>query len=251
MLLNKLKLTKQECYLFLCLWSLCVLSSFLGMPYTFSLLKGSNIISNITYSSLALTHLLNGVLILPIPIYFGFLIRRHISVAEIINWKAISRQDIILGIVIGLVVGCLLQMLDIVFSNFIPALKNLMDKPQPRLAYGFLASFYGGIYEETLTRFFLTSLLLLLFKKLKVVGAWMAIVLAAVIFAVGHLPTLAQFIGLSDITNLPGLLVVRTIILNSLAGIVFGWLYWKKGLWLAILSHFMADIIIHVVFPLF
>ena len=44
--------------------------------------------------------------------------------------------------------------------------------------------------------------------------------------------------------------VVRTIALNAIAGIAFGWLFWKHGLEMAMLAHFSADIVLHVVAPL-
>jgi membrane protease YdiL (CAAX protease family) len=38
--------------------------------------------------------------------------------------------------------------------------------------------------------------------------------------------------------------------LNGLAGVAFGWLYWKRGLESAIVAHFSADIILHVLLAL-
>jgi len=37
--------------------------------------------------------------------------------------------------------------------------------------------------------------------------------------------------------------------LNGIGGIIFGWLYWKKGLESAMISHFSADIVLQVIFP--
>jgi membrane protease YdiL (CAAX protease family) len=34
-------------------------------------------------------------------------------------------------------------------------------------------------------------------------------------------------------------------------GILFGWIYWKKGLEAAMVAHFSTDIVLHVIFPLF
>ena len=72
-------------------------------------------------------------------------------------------------------------------------------------------------------------------------GIWLAIVLAAVLFGIGHLPTVMA------ITTLTPLVIVRTIVLNGVGGIIFGWLYWKKGLESAMISHFSADIVLHVI----
>jgi membrane protease YdiL (CAAX protease family) len=77
------------------------------------------------------------------------------------------------------------------------------------------------------------------------IGVWLAILITAILFGVGHLPFAAT---LTKVT-LP--LMAKIITLNGIAGIVFGWLYWKKGLESAMLSHFSADIIVLVVFPIF
>jgi len=38
--------------------------------------------------------------------------------------------------------------------------------------------------------------------------------------------------------------------LNGLGGLAFGWLYWKQGLESAMMAHFLADIVLHVITPL-
>ena len=73
---------------------------------------------------------------------------------------------------------------------------------------------------------------------------WIANILAAVLFGLGHLPATALLIPLTP------LVVTRAIVLNGLLGVVFGWLYWKRGLESAMLSHFSADIVLHVLLAL-
>ena len=73
------------------------------------------------------------------------------------------------------------------------------------------------------------------------VGIWLAIILASIIFGIGHLPTVAA------ITALTPILIARIIILNVLVELYFGWLYWKKGLESAMIAHFSADIVLHVI----
>ena len=46
------------------------------------------------------------------------------------------------------------------------------------------------------------------------------------------------------------LLIARALVLNGIGGIVFGWLYWKRGLLAAMLAHFSADIVLHVAAPM-
>ncbi len=114
---------------------------------------------------------------------------------------------------------------------------------------GLLASFYGGIAEELQLRLFLMTLLVWIVAKLKRAQPrdavyWSAIVAAALIFGVGHLP------AASHVWGLDAMVVTRTVLLNALAGVAFGWLYWKRGLEMAIVGHFAADIVLHVLGPL-
>jgi hypothetical protein len=43
------------------------------------------------------------------------------------------------------------------------------------------------------------------------------------------------------------LIIVRAVVLNGLLGIGFGFLYFTRGLESAMLSHFSADLLLHVV----
>jgi hypothetical protein len=115
---------------------------------------------------------------------------------------------------------------------------------------GALASFYGGIVEETECRLFLVSLFvwLLAWLSRQQARSWMfvlAIVLAALLFGAGHLPA-AFAIG---IAHAP-LAIARIVLLNALVGIVCGGLFWKYGLEHAMLAHFCADLVLHMAVPL-
>lgn len=115
---------------------------------------------------------------------------------------------------------------------------------------GALASFYGGIVEETECRLLLVSLFVWLLARTnrKVAQPWMfmvAIVLAALLFGVGHLPALFA------ITSAPApLLIGKIVLLNAVVGTVTGTLFWKYGLEHAMLAHFCADLVLHVALPL-
>ena len=62
----------------------------------------------------------------------------------------------------------------------------------------------------------------------------------AVLFGLGHLPATAAMVPLTT------LVVARALVLNGLAGVVFGWLYWRRDLLAAMVAHFSADIVLHV-----
>jgi Type II CAAX prenyl endopeptidase Rce1-like len=63
---------------------------------------------------------------------------------------------------------------------------------------------------------------------------------AAVLFGLGHLPATAAVAPLS------AALLVRAVVLNGAAGLVFGELYKRHGLEWAMASHFGVDIVAHV-----
>lgn len=63
----------------------------------------------------------------------------------------------------------------------------------------------------------------------------MAIVLAAVLFGVGHLPA-AFAMGL----NLTPPVVAYVLIANTVPGVLFGYLYWRWGLESAFIAHAVA-----------
>ncbi len=123
----------------------------------------------------------------------------------------------------------------------------------PSAWQGFLASFYGGITEEILLRLFMLSLFAWIGRFVNrapdgrpgEIALWVANVIAAILFGLGHLPATAAA-GLPMDT----LVITRAIVLNGLIGLVFGWFYWKHGLEAAMVSHFSGDIVLHVIAPL-
>lgn len=157
-------------------------------------------------------------------------------------------HTVCLGIITGVGLLALISLID----PLIPAIAapSMPASAASAAVNGLLASLYGGIVEELLLRLFLMTLLAWLLSKLcrqppTATMYWLAIVIAALIFAAGHLPAAAALWGLD------ALIIMRTMLLNALPGIVFGWLYWRRGLEMAMLAHFAADVVLHAIAPLF
>jgi hypothetical protein len=99
--------------------------------------------------------------------------------------------------------------------------------------------FYGGIVEELLLRWGVMTVLVWTGWRLIQGGMgtprpaimWGASVIAALLFGALHLPFTAT------ITSLTPVIVARALLLNGIVGVVFGWLYWRKSLEAAMLSH--------------
>ena len=65
---------------------------------------------------------------------------------------------------------------------------------------------------------------------------WVAILMTAILFGIGHLPAAAM---LGILTPAMAILIVS---FNALGGIFFGWLFWRYGLESAIIAHMMAHL---------
>jgi membrane protease YdiL (CAAX protease family) len=123
---------------------------------------------------------------------------------------------------------------------------------QPAAWKGLLASLFGGIDEEIELRLFALSLLLWLGSFIlrkpdgrpRATACWIANILAALLFGLGHLPAYSLLAPLTSV------IVVRAVVLNGLLGLAFGYLYWTRGLESAMLSHFSADLLLHVILAL-
>jgi len=148
---------------------------------------------------------------------------------------------------LGFGCGLLIVLADLSMQRWMPAPLSAMPPAIERWK-GFLAAYYGGIGEELQMRLFAMTLLawaawkLLAWKRpsLPPFAAWVAIVLAALAFGAAHLPAAARVFPLDAVV------VLRTLLLNGIGGVAFGWLFYRHGLEHAMAAHFSADIVVHV-----
>ncbi len=162
--------------------------------------------------------------------------------------QSFSKKWLIIGISITFIFSLITVLLDLfVFSSVI-------EIPKEQITiwwHGLLAMFYGGITEELMVRLFGMTLIVWLLARITKKEKeeipdsfyYIAIFLTAVLFGLGHLPAAIQIFG-----ELSTIIVTRTLVLNGLLGLWFGYLYWRKGLEYAIIAHMSADIFIHVLF---
>ncbi|MEK6481965.1 CPBP family intramembrane glutamic endopeptidase [Catalinimonas sp. 4WD22] len=158
-----------------------------------------------------------------------------------ISGESINPFEIIkYGVLAGLLSGVLLSLIGGVFTSILPSeFQELGDNLQPTLAVRFL---YGGFTEEILMRFGLMTFIVWVASKIagrtKPIVYWSGILLAAVIFAFGHFPVVFQSV------ESPSSMLLSYILLgNSVGGIIFGWVYWKKGLESAFVAHIFAHVV--------
>jgi hypothetical protein len=109
-------------------------------------------------------------------------------------------------------------------------------------------AFDSAVLEEIIFRLFLLSLLVWIVSKIWQIQKpptpgifWIINLLIAIGFGIAHLP---QW---SAITPLTPLVILTIVLLNSIGGLTFGHLFYTNGLEGAIVAHFVADIMLHVV----
>jgi membrane protease YdiL (CAAX protease family) len=246
--------TKINKRLFINLLVASTLTTLMVLPYTLTLLKPMNL--TIT-PVILVAQVFQSIILFGLAIFFGLKLAAKIGfglplLETVLSGKKLpSKITTILGLptILGALAALLIIVVSFLFGGLsLDFLKAQMAVP---LWMSFLASFYGGIAEEILLRLFLMSFFVWITWKIKrterglptAVGVWLAIVLSAVIFGLGHLPVT------SGITAITAAVVWRAIILNGIGGVIFGWLFWKKGLEAAMISHFSADIVLHVMVP--
>ena len=171
-------------------------------------------------------------------------------------WKdecSITRKPLLWAIAISLVGGMVLILPDILFfGKHIPAVAaSYATKPTVPYLIGMVA--YGGVIEEVMLRLFcMSGIAFILWKvfdrKAEKPAAGLLIaanIIAALLFAAGHLPT--TFVMLGD----SALIIFRCFLLNGVFGLAFGWLYRKYGLRYAMIAHGGCHIVSKLIWILF
>jgi hypothetical protein len=173
-------------------------------------------------------------------------LRSHIAeVAGGQRWWPALKPDVPLAAAVGTATGLVIVALDGAFRPWMPAAWIALERTQPRgLAVTVADMLYGGITEELLIRWSLMTLLAWLLWRVLQHGEgrphawlmWAAIGISALLFGIGHLGAAATIAPLTPVV------VARTMLLNAGAGIVFGWLYWRRSLEAAMIAHASAHI---------
>lgn len=150
------------------------------------------------------------------------------------------RSQFLPGLIAGVPGGLLL------FAVFRYAPASLVEV-QERFAIPLVARvLYGGITEELLLRWgLMTALVWLAWRFLQhrrgAVRAgfvWLAIAGSALIFGAGHLPAASILVGTMDAT-----VVAFVIGVNTVFGLLFGYLFWRHGLESAMIAHALAHVV--------
>lgn len=167
--------------------------------------------------------------------------------------KHFEKKPLLITLAIALVGGLLLILPDLLFfGKYSEAIMNSYAA-KPTVPYIIGAILYGGVIEEVMLRLFWMSLIAFILWKLfarreeKPTTAILIAsnIIAALLFAAGHLPATLMMIG-----NSP-LIIFRCFLLNGAFGLLFGYLYRKHGLRYAMLAHGGCHIVSKLIWILF
>lgn len=151
----------------------------------------------------------------------------------------------------GLVTGALLVALDLALAPWVGFdWKQFLSNTAPPSPQELLMRvLYGGITEEILMRWGLMSSLAwaiwaLTGKNRTGPALFLAAILTALAFGAAHLPALSAQVELTHA------IVVRTLMLNGLAALVYAWAFWRYHLEAAMLSHACSHLAMATVWAL-
>ncbi len=152
-----------------------------------------------------------------------------------------------LSLFLGFLLSTVVFVLDVfIFSLYVkPLILYLITPP---LWERVLYSLYAGFIEEIILRFFLMTTFVWISWKIKRkadnsptdTGVWLSIISVGLIYSFGYL--------ISPISADKEMLNISIVMLyNTSSSIIFGWLYWKKGIEASIIANLSASIMIFVI----
>jgi membrane protease YdiL (CAAX protease family) len=164
-----------------------------------------------------------------------------------------NRQRFLTPGIVGALLGVFLIISDIIFSRF-NGIGNLQHPPFPS---SFFASLSAGIGEEMLFRLFFISFWVWLISYIILRNRWRNQVfwviagISAIVFAIGHVPSLMMLYNFTSVNDISPVLWAEIILLNGAISIFAAYYMRKYGFLSAVMIHFSADLVWHVIRGLF
>ena len=175
----------------------------------------------------------------------GYILAQKVGLMQPIRF---AKKPLLLTLGLSLVFGVVFSLDYWTFGAVMPELRAGLDKITLNNWLG--SVLYGGIVEELMLRLFFMSLIAWMLQKLlkkQTTGILVAAnVIAAVLFAAGHLPATWALFG-----SLSPMLLFRCFLLNGGFGLFFGWLYRKHGIQYAMIAHATLHIVSKLIWTIF
>lgn len=182
--------------------------------------------------------------------FFGYILSEKIGLMRPMRFE---RSKLFHALLLSLGLGILFSLDPWVFGRSLPEIHSA-DAAGLGFESWMASILYGGIIEELMMRLFVMSLAAwvlwkTIFRSRTVIPEGVIIaanIIAAALFAAGHLPATIAIFG-----KLTPLLLIRCFLMNGGFGLFFGRLYRKNGIQYAMLSHACLHIVSKTIWLLF
>lgn len=184
--------------------------------------------------------------------FLGLILSKKLNFTDMLDKNISNKKRFLLPLLLGIIFGIIIIMLDLLFSNF-NSVGKLIHPPFPT---SLSASISAGIGEEIIFRLFFITFwvwlisLVLLKGRYKNQIFWIITIISALIFSLAHIPSLMILFNFKSISDIPTMLLLEIILMNSLISIPAAYYFRKYGFLTAIGIHFWTDIIWHFLYPL-
>lgn len=181
----------------------------------------------------------------------GILLAKRIGLWK--DERKLTKKPLIEAGIVSVIGGLVLILSDIFFFGRYSEVIMNSYAVKPTIPYVIATVTYGAVIEEVMLRLFLMSLIAFIIHKIFCKKKEMpndktlivANIIAAILFAAGHLPATLIMIG-----NSP-MIIFRCFLLNGALGLLFGRLYRKYGLRYSMIAHGGCHVISKLIWILF
>jgi len=181
--------------------------------------------------------------------FLGLKLSQKLGFANLWDSRISNRQRFLIPGLIGVGIGAFLIVADAIFSQFY----TLGALPHPPFPTSLVASLAAGIGEELIFRLFFISFwvwlisYLILKKRWQNQIFWVVAIFSALVFALGHIPSLMIVFDLKAVSEIPPALMSEIILLNGVVSLVAAYYFRKFGFLAPVGIHFWTDVIWHVI----
>ncbi len=183
---------------------------------------------------------------------FGFLglkLSQKLGFADLWDSKISNRQRLLIPALIGVGIGIFLILADAIFSQF----HTLGALPHPPFPTSLVASAIAGIGEELIFRLFFISFwvwlisYVILKKRWQNQIFWIVAIFSALVFALGHIPSLMILFDLKAVNEIPLAVMTEIILLNGVVSLFAAYYFRKFGFLAPVGIHFWTNVVWHVI----
>lgn len=156
-----------------------------------------------------------------------------------------AKRAAVMAAFLGVAAGLCVSIAGAAFESRWP----LPPMPTPAPWASALASLGAGVYEEIWFRLGAMTIFAGILHSVSgrwvstTAIVWSANLLAALAFGAAHFPLARSLLTLTP----P--IVTFVLVANGFVGLLCGWLYWRRGLFAAMIAHATTDLVMKVVLP--